>query len=138
MTVLGVGLDVVDVAAFAAQLEDGASGFVAATFTAAERRAVPADGERRALGLAGRFAAKEAFVKAWSVARRGHPPALAALDLRDVEVVADGWGRPALRLHGPVADHLAADLPQPVTTHLSLSHDGPVAAAVVILEQTPD
>jgi holo-[acyl-carrier protein] synthase len=142
--ILGLGLDVVDVATFAEQLADEASGFVAATFRPSERRRHPndtTDSQGRALHLAGRFAAKEAFVKAWSVARRGQPPALAPadLDLRDIEVVDDGFGRPALRLHGPVRNavaHLAGQAPP--TIHLSISHDGGVAAAVVVLEQAPE
>ncbi len=143
MTVLGLGLDVVDLAGFAAQLADPASGFAAATFTPAELADVAPVGPRRTASLAGRFAAKEAFVKAWSTARRGRPPALATIDLRHVEVVTDGWGRPALALHGAVAAslaQLALELAGPgdpvdLVTHLSLSHDGPTAAAVVVLER---
>jgi len=131
MPVIGIGLDVVDAGPFAEQLGDPASGFVTATYRTAERRNLPAEPARRVLHLAGRFAAKEAFVKAWSSTRRGQPPALQQLDLRDIEVVEDGFGRPALRLHGEVR----AALPDPAPTlHLSISHDGAVAAAVVVLE----
>jgi holo-[acyl-carrier protein] synthase len=147
--ILGLGLDVVDVALFAEQLADGASGFVAATFRPSERRRGgpngpngpndPSDPRRRALHhLAGRFAAKEAFVKAWSSARRGQPPALAPadLDLRDIEVVDDGFGRPALRFHGPVRNAVERlDKGRPPVVHLSISHDGATAAAVVVLEE---
>jgi holo-[acyl-carrier protein] synthase len=141
VTILGVGLDVVDVAALAAQLADEASGFAAATYRASERRRAPRDHARRTLHLAGRFAAKEAFVKAWSSARRGQPPARPDVDLRDIEVGDDGYGRPQLRLHGPVEAGLAAlaggrGEPAP-TVHLSISHDGPVAAAVVVIEARP-
>lgn len=135
--ILGVGLDVVDVDAFGAQLADAASGFVEATFRPGERRAGPSTpGARRAQHLAGRFAAKEALVKAWSSARRGQPPALPSVDLRDIEVVDDGYGRPALRLHGSVASAVRALAPSStsVVAHLSISHDGHVAAAVVVLE----
>lgn len=130
--ILGVGLDVVDVAGFAEQLGDEASGFVEATFRPAELRTVSPDPERRAWHLAGLFAAKEAFVKAWSASRRGRPPLLATVDLREIEVVDDGFGRPGLRLHGEVRQALAE--PGPPTMHVSISHDGGVAAATVILE----
>jgi len=133
--VLGVGLDVVDVAAFTDQLGDAASGFVAGTFTPAEQAGAPAEPARRAWHLAGRFAAKEAFVKAWSGARRGQHPELAAVDLREVEVVADRHGRPGLVLHGAVRAGVARLCPGgQVRAHVSLSHDGPVAAAVVVLD----
>ncbi|MCK9249742.1 MAG: holo-ACP synthase [Solirubrobacteraceae bacterium] len=150
MTVVGIGIDVVDVPSFAAQLADHASGFVAGTFTAGEIRAAADHGgagdatadsrprehaARRDARLAARFAAKEAFVKAWSASRRGRPPALGAVDLRWIEVVDDGFGRPGLRLHGPVADALR-DLGDPAV-HLTMSHDGPVATAMVVLDREP-
>jgi holo-[acyl-carrier protein] synthase len=139
VTTLAVGLDVVATAAFADQLADTASGFVAATFTAREQRATAAAGELRAQRLAARFAAKEAFVKAWSGARAGREPRLDAVDLREIEVVDDGHGRPALALHGAVAaalEELAAELGPgaKLRAHLSVSHDPPVAVAVVVLE----
>ena len=137
MTVLGTGLDLVHLPAFAEQLADPASGFVAATFTPRELGDVASAGERRTASLGGRFAAKEAFVKAWSAARFGHPPALAVVDLREIEAAPDGWGRPALRLRGAVAAAVAelAGPDEAVAVHLSLTHDGPTAAAVVIVER---
>ena len=45
-----------------------------------------------------------------------------------VEVVCDAWGRPRLRLHGAVAEHLAG-----LAAHVSLSHDGDHATAFVVL-----
>ena len=134
MTTLAVGLDIVTTTTFAQQLADGASGFVEATFTAAEQRAVR--GVAREQRLAARFAAKEAFLKAWSGARAGRVPSLESVDLREIEVVDDGHGRPALALHGAVAaafGALASELGIELRPHLSLSHDPPTAAAVVVL-----
>jgi len=113
----------VDVAGFAEQLDDAASGFVDATFTAAEQRAARGDARR----LAARFAAKEAFVKAWSGSRYGQPPLMASVDLREIEVVGDGYGRPGIVLHGAAADAVGD-----AEIHVSLSHDGSVAIAMVL------
>lgn len=135
MSVLGTGIDVVDVAAFRAQLADPASGFVSATFTAGERRDAERPAGDPAARLSARFAAKEAFVKAWSGARVGRPPSAAAVDAREIEVVLDPWGRPSLRLHGAVR-HALLELGRdgaPPVAHVSLSHDGGVATAVVVL-----
>ena len=77
MTTLAVGLDIVTTTTFADQLADTASGFVDATFTAREQRDARAPETIRVQRLAARFAAKEAFVKAWSGARAGRPPPLA-------------------------------------------------------------
>ena len=65
-----VGVDLVHVPGFAQQLEDRASGFVDHTFTPRERRT------RAPHRLAARFAAKEAFIKAWSGSRTHQPPLL--------------------------------------------------------------
>jgi holo-[acyl-carrier protein] synthase len=121
-----LGVDLVDVPEFAEQLSDTASGFVDGTFTAREQRTAKGDARR----LAARFAAKEAFIKAWSGSRRGQPPLLARIDLREIEVVDDGYGRPGLRLHGTVAEAVG-----PVATHLSLSHDGRSAIAFVTIDR---
>jgi len=138
VTTLAVGLDIVTTTSFAEQLADAASGFVDATFTQGEQRAARGTHELRAQRLAARFAAKEAFVKAWSGARAGRAPTLDRVDLREIEVVDDGHGRPALLLHGDVAaalELLAAELglASAPRAHLSLSHDPPTAAAVVVL-----
>lgn len=133
MTILGIGIDLVAMEGFEAQLADTASVFVAETFTDQER-ADAARGTPRAeaWSLAARFAAKEAFIKAWGSARHGSPPSLTRLDYRDMEVARDAYGRPKLVLHGEVKQAIAS-LGE-LRIHLSLSHDGPVAAAYVILE----
>lgn len=133
MGIRGLGVDVVDVDGFRRQLADPASVFATAVFTPGERLAAA----RRASGdparhLAARYAAKEAFVKAWSGGRFGLPPLVASVDLRAVEVVSDAWDRPALRL-----DDALAAVVGPCRLHVSLSHDGAVATATVIIEDDP-
>ena len=132
--IAGVGTDVVAIAGFAAQLADPASRFEDATFTALERRTANSrpSGDPTA-HLAARFAAKEAFIKAWSGARYGQTPQLAAVDMREIEVVNDAFGRPSLRLAGGVA-RAVADCYPAHRIHLSVSHDGPIATAFVVLE----
>ncbi|MCB9640420.1 MAG: holo-ACP synthase [Myxococcales bacterium] len=133
---LGVGLDVVHVPSFEQQLQDPASCFVEETFTPTERRiARSRPGHAPARHLAARFAAKEALIKAWSSALFGSPPPLSHVSFREIEVIHDTFSRPALRLHGKVA--LALEALSPYHLHLSLSHDGDTAAAIVILEQAP-
>lgn len=132
MSVAGIGVDIVNVRDFDEQLA------VAGTtmrdhFTPAEREL------RRPAGLpeehlAVRWAAKEAFLKAWSVSRLGAPPQLAAVDLREIEVVRDAWGRPELRLHGEV-ERAVAEAFDEWQVHLSLSHDHDLAVAMVVIER---
>ena len=100
---------------------------------AGERAYASAKTPKARLSLAGRFAAKEAFIKAWSASRRGQSPALERVDLREIEVVVDPHGRPSLMLHGVVEDAFTRGAPCAI--HLSISHDGPVAAATVLIDQ---
>lgn len=132
----GVGIDVVDVVGFRAQVADPCSAFVAETFTLLELAEVESrPGSDPVPHLAARFAAKEAFLKAWSSANRANPPALSHVSLREIEVVSDARRRPSLRLHGAVARAVATlGL---AGCHVSLSHDGGVATAMVILELIP-
>jgi holo-[acyl-carrier protein] synthase len=116
VAVLGIGIDVVDLRRFAASL-GRTPGLAARVLVDAERSDRP---ER----MAARFAAKEALAKAL-----GAP---AGLRWHDAWVVTGPGGRPDLRVAGTVA-RACAD--RGVThLHVSLSHDGPVAVAVVVLE----
>ena len=125
-----IGIDMVFLPDFRAQLADPASAFATGTFTRAELAAAEARaGGDPAPHLAARFAAKEAFLKAWDGLFWGRTPPLERVDLRDIEVVSDAWGRPSLALHGAVAATFRQDL----SARVSLSHDGPNAIAVVTL-----
>ena len=114
--IVGLGIDVVDVARFSASL-DRSPGLRERLFTASEQTHAPAS-------LAARFAAKEALAKAL-----GAP---AGLHWVDAEVHTEDGGRPFMRLHGSVAGR-AKELGA-VSVHLSLSHDAGIASAVVVLE----
>jgi len=123
--VVGLGLDVVEVARIRRILEGPvarAERFLARCFTAGERAHCDAAAER-ATRYAARFAAKEALMKAM-----GAPPGIRFLD---AEVVREG-AAPTLALAG-VASRRAGELGVSRVL-LSITHDGGVAAAVVVLE----
>jgi holo-[acyl-carrier protein] synthase len=120
--IVGVGIDVVPVARFAAALRR-TPGLAERLFRPAERTTT-SGAPRSSQSLAARFAAKEALAKAL-----GAPGGML---WTDAEVCTDAAGRPSLTVSGTVAG-VAASLG--VTHwHLSLSHDGGVAAATVIAE----
>ncbi|WP_448641123.1 holo-ACP synthase [Geodermatophilus sp. URMC 63] len=120
--IIGVGIDVVPVARFAESLVR-TPGLRDRLFTEAEQR-TPSGGNRTPESLAARFAAKEALAKAL-----GAP---ASLRWHDAEVVVGDRGRPHLDVRGTVAERAAA---LGISTwHLSLSHDGGIASAVVVAE----
>jgi len=132
--IFGIGLDVVDIKAFGEQLDDQASSFVEGTFTLGEQQyAKQASDSSFVRHLAVRFAAKEALIKAWSATHWGKSPLLSHVDMREIEVVLDQFGRPMLLLHGDVADII--EQLGSLNIHVSLSHDGGYAAAFVMLEK---
>ena len=114
--IVGVGVDVVDIARFEKSLQR-TPGLVDRLFTAVER-------DRPTASLAARFAAKEAVAKAL-----GAP---AGLQWHDVEVRNDDSGRPVLTVTGTVAAASAAAHID--TWHVSLTHDGGTAMAMVVGE----
>src|SRR5512144_1787039 len=105
MAVIGVGIDVADIARFEASLER-TPGLRERLFTAHEAG-------RPLASLAARFAAKEALAKAL-----GAPVGMA---WHDAEVVSEDSGRPRFDLRGTVLAR-ANDLGV-ASVHLSLSHD---------------
>jgi holo-[acyl-carrier protein] synthase len=117
--IIGVGIDVVDVARFE-QVLARTPRLAERLFTDAERHLPPAS-------LAARFAAKEAVAKAL-----GAPIGLC---WTDVTVHRGEDGRPHLEVCGTVAAR-AAELGAN-SFHVSLSHDAGIASAVVVAEARP-
>ena len=122
-----IGTDLVHISAFAAQLNHPGSTF-SSVFTDRELRACSEKADRAA-SLAGRWAVKEAYVKAWSQSLFGQPPLIepGALNYAEIEVVQDAFGRLGIALHGDV------DKQGPKAISVSMSHDGDYAVATVIV-----
>ena len=120
--IIGVGIDVVPVERFAESLIR-TPGLRDRLFTDAEQR-TPSGNLRTGESLAARFAAKEALAKAL-----GAP---GDLHWHDAEITVGEHGRPHLEVRGTVAGR-AAQLGVS-GWHLSLSHDGGMASAVVVAE----
>jgi holo-[acyl-carrier protein] synthase len=114
--IVGLGIDVVALDRFQETIERS-PGLVERVFTPAERTLGHAS-------LAARWAAKEALAKAL-----GAP---GGLSWQDAEVVREASGAPRLVVTGSVAAR-AAELGVK-RFHLSMSHDGGIASAVVVAE----
>jgi holo-[acyl-carrier protein] synthase len=123
--IVGLGIDIVEVARLAAALGRHGDRFVDRVFTDREKAACGARGDR-ILALAARFAAKEACLKALGTGWAE------GLGFRDVEVVREGNHPPRLVLHGEAARRAGAL--GVMRSHVSLTHQPGTAAAVVILE----
>ena len=114
--IVGVGVDVVDVARFEQSLSRTPA-LRDRLFTAAER-------DLPLPSLAARFAAKEAIAKALGAPKN--------LQWHDAEVTKGDDGRPLLTVRGTVAD--AADKLGVRGWHVSLSHDAGLAIAMIVAE----
>jgi holo-[acyl-carrier protein] synthase len=124
--IVGVGVDLVDIARIARLLEDKGERAVRRLFSDGEAAYAAARAEP-ARHLAARFAAKEAAYKALAGTEHAR-----GIGWRDIEVEVEWDGRPTLRLHGRAAER-AAELGV-VRAHVSLTHADHTAAAVVVLE----
>ena len=110
----GIGIDVVDIERFKESI-DRTPGLREKLFTQAEA-------SKPIASLAARFAAKEALYKALSPSH--------GLSWQEAEVINFENGKPAFLFRGAIAD-----LVDGAQVHLSLSHDGGIASAMVILER---
>lgn len=163
MGIYGLGHDVVDVAAFGEQLGVPGSRMrdlfsVREVRQASARAALKNDGE--AVHLAAKWAGKEAALKAWceAVGDGPMPYAIDGVPWAGIEILDDSHGRPHVLLRADVERALRESVPQllgggasrafprpdgvaeggpaAVRWHVSLTHDGPVASAVVLLESS--
>jgi holo-[acyl-carrier protein] synthase len=128
---VGLGLDLVEIERIRRSLDRFGDRFLSRLLHPEEALLRPQGCRslRLAEWAAGRFAAKEAALKALGTGLA------AGLSLHDLRVLPDALGKPLLSLHGPAQERArrlgAASL------HLSLTHTRSTAAAVVILDSSP-
>jgi holo-[acyl-carrier protein] synthase len=124
MTIIGHGVDLVEIERIDGLLRDHGDRFARRCFTEAERRYADASRRRRAERYAARFACKEAVLKALGTGWRD------GIAWTDVAVARRPSGAPELRLGGrcrELADQLGIR-----RWHISLSHVGRYAMASAI------
>ena len=121
--IVGTGIDFVTVSRIAHWLED--DGLCRRFFHEKEMAEVRARGAEAPRSLAARFAAKEAFAKALGTGFSG-------LALKQIRVENERSGRPLLLVEGRARRSMEEIGARRI--HLSLTHEGDLAAAQVILE----
>ncbi len=126
--IYGMGIDLIEIDRIKKEIDRPGDAFCKRIFTDEEIRACRAKSNRNVQSqcFAARFSAKEAFFKAIGTGVRG------GLSWKDVEVVNDPLGKPALNLRGKALEMVEK---KGITgIQLSISHTKQLAAAVVILE----
>ncbi len=123
--IVGLGLDVVDVARVAAILERSAESFLRRILHADEDAARARTAEGPAY-VSGQFAAKEAVMKALGTG-------MAGAAFGEIAVLRGPGGAPYVELYGAAAGR-AQEL-DVATWHVSITHSRTTAAAVAIAER---
>jgi holo-[acyl-carrier protein] synthase len=124
--IFGIGIDLVNVPRIDRLLQNWGDRFKKRVFSQKEIDNSQLH-KRSSERFAGNFAVKEAFFKAIG---RGFKDNIRMLD---IEVLRDQYGKPYVNLHGKAKQ--AAEMTKVNSVHVSISHDGDYATAVVILER---
>jgi len=123
--IAGIGVDVVEVERVGKLLERYGARFTSRVFTEAESD-YALQSARPAERLAGRFAVKEAVMKAFGTGKSQ------GILWRDVETIRGARGKPEVMLYGNAGIYMKKMNGK--TIHVSISHDGGKAMAFVIIE----
>ena len=121
--ILGVGIDIISIEKITKSIESPA--FRNKNFTPAEIDSCDAI-KNRAECFAGKFAAKEAFMKALGLGIRQ------GIWFSQIEVLNDEMGKPYIQVNGEAQKQYLVSGADKI--HVSISHSAGVAVAVVILE----
>jgi len=124
--IVGIGIDIVDITRIQALLDRYGERFLHRVFTDAET-SYAMSGANGAERLAGRFAVKEALMKALGTGKTQ------GILWKDVETLRGRAGKPEVHLHGQAVRW--AKLRGSSAVHVSITHDGGKAVAFVILEK---
>lgn len=124
--ILGIGIDLVSIPRIERLLRNWGERFKKRVFSQEEIDNSQLY-KRRSERFAANFAVKEAFFKAVGKGSKGN------IRMLDVEVLRDEYGKPHVNLHGKA--RRIAEMAGIHSVHVSISHDGDYATAVVILEK---
>lgn len=124
--IVSIGIDIIEVYRIRETIERTPR-FAERVFTKTERQYCESKGAAAAQSFAGRFAAKEAFLKALKTGWRGK------ITWHDIEIINDEQGVPSFNISGE-AEILLSKL-EAKNVHLSISHTSEHAIAQVIFEK---
>ncbi|MCE2516673.1 MAG: holo-ACP synthase [Alphaproteobacteria bacterium] len=126
MMITGIGTDLVKISRIEQSLQRFGDKFISRIFTPSEQLAAT-ERKDKARFYAMRFAAKEA---AWKALSPGYQN---GVGWHDLEITATEDGQPILRFHGRARDVFDRATGGHGQTHVSLSDDGGMALAFVVL-----
>ncbi|OAS17435.1 holo-ACP synthase [Paenibacillus oryzisoli] len=126
--IIGVGTDLLEIERVRSMLESSSGHrFMERILTPAERDLAQQRRGRLAEFVSGRFAAKEAIVKAIGCGIGKQ------IGFQDLEVLPDTLGKPVCTVRDEALQR--SGLPSSCRIHISITHTGSMAAAYAIVEQ---
>ncbi len=126
--IAGIGTDIIEVDRIKKQLSEH-SGLKEDLFTSCEINYCESK-INKAQHYAARFAAKEAFLKALGTGL------INGMRFTDIEIQNDEAGKPCIQLYGKVLEYYHQHNISSI--HLSISHIGSIANAIVLTEKQPN
>ncbi len=124
--ILGTGIDIVELARIEQVLKKHGERFLERVYTPVERENCVREGQVLLERLAGKFAAKEALLKALGTGLSS------GVSWHDVEIVSDTAGAPQAKFYGSAAG--LADKLGVRVAHVSVSHSRTCAVALAVIE----
>ncbi len=121
--IIGIGVDMCGISRLEKLVDNNR--FVERIFTSDEKTYAESRGVFMATSFAAMFAAKEAFMKAIGTG-------IGPVPIKDIQIMHNELGKPYFVLHGK-AEGMLKQLGGE-STHLSISHEGDIAIAFVVLE----
>ncbi|WP_166242856.1 holo-ACP synthase [Paenibacillus turpanensis] len=126
--IIGIGMDLVEIARIRKAVDSAAGErFIMRVLTEGEQQAARGKAGRLAEFVAGRFAAKEAVVKALGCGIGSKA------GFQDIEICPDELGKPVCRLSESAVRRLG--LHPDVRIHVTITHTSELAGAYAVVEQ---
>jgi holo-[acyl-carrier protein] synthase len=127
--IYGVGMDMLEISRMK-KIMEGKAGkrFLVRILTVAERELAETRKGRLSEFIAGRFAAKEAVVKALG-SGIGQ-----CIGFQDIEILPDALGKPGCTITAAALGRLGLPIDSTMRIHLSITHSESMAAAYAIVE----
>ena len=129
--IIGIGVDIVEISRMKSILEQHGERFISRVFTENEKE-YSMSTANAAERFAGRFAAKEAVIKALGVGKN------TGITWHDIETVRVASGKPSVRLRNHALLYLKQKGGSGNAIHLSIAHDGGKAIAFVVMERAEE
>lgn len=128
--IYGVGIDMLEISRMKKIIEGkAAKRFLERILTLAETEVANTRKNRLCEFIAGRFAAKEAVVKAFGTGIGKQ------IGFQDIEILPDELGKPCCTISTKALERLNFPAGPTMRIHLSITHSESMAAAYVIIEQ---